>query len=503
MSGYVLEGPKWSSTTITWSFAATNYAQDTSDTYSSYITQTAYQSVIEQALAKWASVSGVTFVQVADGTTASTAADIRFGFGDLPISTTGEIGETTYYYSGTTMLPDVVIQLEDPADKALVTNTSSGLTYSGTTSTLYQVVLHEIGHALGLGHTLDTNAIMNATATASNRDLDSTDISGIQALYGPPVASVTAPSTTNTTTTPTATTTVSTTPGTENLQGTHSQYTIAVTPNGALTVDDNVASRDGDQTVSGITVLQFTDGQALIDPDGVLEDVARIYYAAFGSIGDVSGLAYWAAQIRGGASEISVIQGFEQSPQFVAYAAMSNSDFVTTVYEQTLGRAPDSSGLSYWTGLLSSGTDRSALLLSMANVPELRQDLLTTQGDTTDAEVYRLYTAALGRTPDTSGLDYWSGVLSAGTSALQIAQGFIASPEYQQTYGGLANAGFVNALYENVLGRAADTTGAAYWNTALQSGTSRASVLLNFSDSLENRTGTAAATHANWIFIQS
>jgi hypothetical protein len=35
----------------------------------------------------------------------------------------------------------------------------------------------------------------------------------------------------------------------------------------------------------------------------------------------------------------------------------------------------------------------------------------------------------------------------------------------------------------------------------LQNGLSEASVLINFSDSSENRILTAGATHANWVFI--
>ncbi|KAH7532862.1 hypothetical protein FEM48_Zijuj04G0067600 [Ziziphus jujuba var. spinosa] len=53
---------------------------------------------------------------------------------------------------------------------------------------LFWVVLHEIGHLLGLAHSLDPNAIMYAHVTpgASRRALTQDDISGIQALYSTP-----------------------------------------------------------------------------------------------------------------------------------------------------------------------------------------------------------------------------------------------------------------------------------------------------------------------------
>jgi len=55
--------------------------------------------------------------------------------------------------------------------------------YSGTDATLEQVMLHEIGHALGLGESTDPSSVMYYALTASNRALDSTDIAGIQLWY--------------------------------------------------------------------------------------------------------------------------------------------------------------------------------------------------------------------------------------------------------------------------------------------------------------------------------
>jgi hypothetical protein len=48
---------------------------------------------------------------------------------------------------------------------------------------LVTIAAHEIGHALGLDHSNDPNALMYPTYLKSHRYLDSDDISGIQALY--------------------------------------------------------------------------------------------------------------------------------------------------------------------------------------------------------------------------------------------------------------------------------------------------------------------------------
>ena len=54
----------------------------------------------------------------------------------------------------------------------------------GTTYDLFTVAAHEIGHALGLYHSLNLRAIMFPTYTTMMTDLYSDDINGIRAIYG-------------------------------------------------------------------------------------------------------------------------------------------------------------------------------------------------------------------------------------------------------------------------------------------------------------------------------
>jgi hypothetical protein len=71
------------------------------------------------------------------------------------------------------------------------------------------------------------------------------------------------------------------------------------------------------------------------------------------------------------------------------------------------------------------------------------------------------------------------------------AQGFLGSAEFQARFGGAGtpNAAFVDQLYQNVLGRAGDAAGRDFWNGALNAGTSRADVLVAFSENAEALTG--------------
>lgn len=109
-------------------------------------------------------------------------------------------------------------------------------------------------------------------------------------------------------------------------------------------------------------------------------------------------------------------------------------------------------------------------------------------------QLYRLYQAAFGRPPDPSGIGYWLSALDRGASLPAVARTFLDSPEFNGTYGSLlSNAQFLDQLYHNVLHRAGEAEGTAYWTHVLDIGAARADVLLAFADSKENVTLTGGA----------
>ncbi|MCR8550895.1 DUF4214 domain-containing protein [Salipiger sp. P9] len=113
------------------------------------------------------------------------------------------------------------------------------------------------------------------------------------------------------------------------------------------------------------------------------------------------------------------------------------------------------------------------------------------------AAVYRLYQATLDRAPDIGGHDNWTERLVTGShSLLQVTSNFVASREFQNTYGALDNAGFVTLLYNNVLDRDPDATGLANWVARLDGGMSRAQVVLGFAQSQEFISATQADANA-------
>ncbi|MCA8318590.1 matrixin family metalloprotease [Burkholderia cepacia] len=167
----VLEGVRWKASTVTWSLDAANGAFDASEV-----------SAINRAFLAWSAASGLQFEQVATPGT----ADIHLGWTNLDTSQTGAVGFTAYRASHGEFESGVKIQLESPSQNALVSGTDGQLAYAGTDATFEQVVLHEIGHALGLADSANFHSIMNYDLTAGNRTLDAADVDTIRALYSPP-----------------------------------------------------------------------------------------------------------------------------------------------------------------------------------------------------------------------------------------------------------------------------------------------------------------------------
>lgn len=116
-------------------------------------------------------------------------------------------------------------------------------------------------------------------------------------------------------------------------------------------------------------------------------------------------------------------------------------------------------------------------------------------------QTYRLYQAAFGRTPDTTGLSFWTNQMDQGTVLRTVARGFIGSAEFQSLYGSNpSNQQFVDNLYHNILGRDPDQSGAQFWDSQLDKGLDRAVALADFSESPENVSlvGPAIA-HGIWL----
>lgn len=141
-----------------------------------------------------------------------------------------------------------------------------------------------------------------------------------------------------------------------------------------------------------------------------------------------------------------------------------------------------------------SGRDGSDVLIGVERLHFSNTNIALDKGAGENAgEAYRMYKAALDREPDVIGLGAWISVLDNGASLEHVAGGFIDSIEFEEKYGeDPSNERFVTLLYNNVLNRDPDPEGFAGWTGVLNRGESKESVLIGFSESIENINNTTA-----------
>ena len=238
--------------------------------------------------------------------------------------------------------------------------------------------------------------------------------------------------------------------------------------------------------------------------------ITRLYQAYMLRTPDDDGSTYWTAQHLSCALSLDVIsQAFASSSEFRArYGTLSNRQFVELVYQNVLGRAGEPGGVAYWTAQLDAGASRGAVMIGFSESNEyvvrtgtvMPQPSLCTPRFVSDS-VVRLYQAYMLRQPDASGERHWIGEYAAGRLTLEaISQAFASSSEFRARYGTLSNRQFVELVYQNVLGRAGEPGGVAYWTAQLDAGASRGAVMIGFSESNEHvfRTRTASPAPVGW-----
>ncbi|MDP3085675.1 MAG: matrixin family metalloprotease [Rubrivivax sp.] len=198
-SAFVLGGTtpgKWGSpvmgtgATVTWSLMASGISC-ASPTESPGCTTTAlasfmptgYLTEIQAAFSAWSAVANITFTQVVDSGRAfdhplATSGNIRLG-GHVFDGAGGVLAHGYYPpLNGTTAAGDIHFDVGDTWKVGV----------AGPGFSIFQVMAHEIGHAIGLDHTLVPNSLMNTTYTLAFLGPQADDIAGAQHIYGMPIA---------------------------------------------------------------------------------------------------------------------------------------------------------------------------------------------------------------------------------------------------------------------------------------------------------------------------
>jgi hypothetical protein len=102
-------------------------------------------------------------------------------------------------------------------------------------------------------------------------------------------------------------------------------------------------------------------------------------------------------------------------------------------------------------------------------------------------QVQDVYQSLLGRPADPTGLDVHVRFLERGGSVDVVNACVLVSEEYFQRHGGGSNTGWLRALYQEVLGREIDASGAATFGALLARGATRELVATSLLASAESR----------------
>ncbi len=122
------------------------------------------------------------------------------------------------------------------------------------------------------------------------------------------------------------------------------------------------------------------------------------------------------------------------------------------LFLQLLERHADPSGLAFWSGRIQSGRlsyENLVVALTISN------EAWTKAGGTTDGYVDWVYEHLLGRPSDPSGAAHWRAKLDAGTSRDRFARSFLRTPERARQV--------VRSWFRQYLLRNADASGLQHW----------------------------------------
>ena len=158
---------------------------------------------------------------------------------------------------------------------------------------------------------------------------------------------------------------------------------------------------------------------------GYRAPVVRLYAAYFDRLPDSGGLTYWANKLRSGTKLSKASSTFAASSEFKRkYGNLSNRDFVLLIYANVLKRAPDTSGVNYWTTKLNGGMARGVVMTNFSESSENKRK-------TTNAvDVVLVYTGMLRRVPTGAELSTEVALLDGTTPITDLVGRLLISPAY-------------------------------------------------------------------------
>jgi len=216
---------------------------------------------------------------------------------------------------------------------------------------------------------------------------------------------------------------------------------------------------DGSSTTAG-TIVAVVPGNGIKPPIGYFSVTGSHTYAASG-VYDVK-------------VAITDQDGSAANVNTRTFINDSTASFVASAFYDVLHRPADDSGLNYWNQQIQSGLAPAQFATDLTHSAEYYATNV----------IDPFYQTYLGRAADVGGQSYWTSQMQQGVTNQQLEADFISSAEFYAHAGG-TNSAWVNAMYQDVLGRPADAAGLSYWEAQLSAGASPSSVATAFAASQE------------------
>jgi len=361
-----------------------------------------------QILTHAAELTGIRFIEITD----PAVADLHFGTGNLLGADLAGLCRTSYAYTYTAN--DILTGFSGDAFVFLDNQEFSRQTANPTPgSPGYECLLHEIGHALGLGHPFEgayplpaqydntANTVMSYTDRGGHYDqFRPFDRLALDWIYGRDGlgGSYGFNSWNGPTLTPpegylehrftAANDEILDGLGPEWLNGLGgrdtlicpgelARYRISHQGDAYYFVED-LQGWAGKDLIDGIEKISFSDYDINLTVQSAARNMApadlmlleELYLAFFNRTPDASGLEYWIGRQQSGTSLDAIADSFyaagvEAGDLTGYHAGMTPADFINKIYQNVLGRSEgaDPQGLAYWSAALAEGkASRGALV---------------------------------------------------------------------------------------------------------------------------------------------
>jgi len=395
-------------------------------------------------------------------------------------------------------------KLPVPASDGSTFSAGSGDLFMSTTymdasyqkgSDAYKILIHEIGHAIGLNHPGNYNAGEPPSAEAGNYLATSEDSSWISIMSYNPIA--------------------------QNQQGeffaTYDMLALKYLYGSRPFHTGNDTYSYGDADGQTLKIINDTGGVDTIDVSKAT--LAATINLTPGSLNSVGRVAAGDAAINNLSiafdATIENVIGTAFSDKFTGNASNnlfvggSGDDFIDggagldtaqyTGLRSAYSIAGNNTGFN-----VSKPNSQGVDTLNSLERLKFADVTVALDIDGTAGQAYRIYQAAFGRTPDLAGLGYWIKDMDNGSNLTTVAAGFMQSKEFQTLYGANPSVDtFLTTLYKNILGRIPDQAGYDYWKNELSANKiSFAGTLASFTEGQENKLKVIGSIQHGFDYIE-